>query len=34
MIKDADFFQKIWDIIKGILDAIKAWLAGGTEEEE
>lgn len=26
MIKDADFFQKIWDIIKGILDAIKAML--------
>lgn len=34
MFKDADFFQKIWDIIKGILDAIKAWLAGGDKEEE
>ena len=32
--KDQDFFQKIWDIIKGILDAIKAWLTGATEEEE
>ena len=33
MIKDADFFQKIWEIIKGILDAIKAWLAGEKQGE-
>ena len=37
MFKDADFFQKIWDIIKGILDAIKAMLFPvkdeGTEDE-
>lgn len=37
MFKDADLFQKIWNIIKGILDAIKAMLFpeknDGTEDE-
>ena len=32
--KDTEFFQLIWNLIKKILDTIKAWLTGETEEEE